>query len=80
MNPNKEISSASLNELKEFVQQFAPVIPEEKQLIIYDERATHLLRAKGPNPFNPHNIYADNAAYIRNYICLCRSYLRDAPD
>ena len=36
MNPNKEISSASLNELKEFVQQFAPVIPEEKQLIIYD--------------------------------------------
>ena len=36
MNSNKEISSVSLNELKEFVQQFAPVIPEEKQLIIYD--------------------------------------------
>ena len=36
MNSNKEISLASLNELKEFVQQFAPVIPEEKQLIIYD--------------------------------------------
>ena len=36
MNSNKEISSASLNELKEFVQQFASVIPEEKQLIIYD--------------------------------------------
>ena len=39
MNPNKETPSASLNELKElnkFVQQFAHVIPEEKQSIIYD--------------------------------------------
>ena len=36
MNSNTEISSTSLNELKGFVQQFAQIIPEEKQSVIYN--------------------------------------------
>ena len=36
MNSNTEISAKSLDELKGFVQQFAQIIPEEKQSVIYN--------------------------------------------